>query len=364
MTTSLTASRLPPPVPQPFHGAISHPDLYLWDAWSYAEAGTLHLYCLAVERNRYDGTPLPPNERNNAPFHIRHFASPDHGESWSDEGCLLATRSGQGLADSRTVWSGSMTPLPDGQKLLAYTGLYERDVDHCFAQALMLALTDGYAVTDRPEAPLLCPLRDRELIVAAGYYLAALDDIGNREGEGGGPVMAWRDPFAFIDDQNRIHLFWSAKTAPCEGALGHALLRREGNDFRLDSLLPPTLLPDGERFTQFELPKVYHDAPNGQFYLLASTCNRTDERQRDEEVDKRLRLYRSDSLDGPWLPWSPQGSVLPGLDCLFGMTVLKADFDRRSLLCMAPYTDAAGPDLGLTFSPSFRIYLDSVKVVV
>lgn len=53
---------------------------------------------------------------------------------------------------------------------------------------------------------------------------------------------------------------------------------------------------------------------------------------------------------------------MPGLEGLFGMTVLKPDFDRESLLCIAPYTGAGGDARGLTFSPSFRIGLDPVRV--
>lgn len=359
----MTALYFPTPVQGLFHGGIAHPELHLWDAWSYAEADTLHLYCLAVERQRPDGTPLPPAERNNVPFHIRHFASTNQGESWSDEGCLLAPRCGQGHADSRTVWSGSIEPLTDGKKLLAYTGLYELDDEHCFVQNVMLALSDGYAIESRESEPLICPRRDWKAITDAGYYLAAPDDVGHRDGESGGPVMAWRDPFVFIDKDDQVHLYWSAKAGPKLGALGHGLLRRDGQRFYLEKLFPPTTVLDGGEMTQFELPKVYYDAKHETYYLISATCNRIDERQRDDEVNKTIRMHLSSSSDGPWRPWSPQGSALPGLEGLFGMTVLKADFERRSLLCIAPYTEAAGSDLGLTFSPRFRIGLDPVEVV-
>lgn len=346
---------IPEPAPEPFHGGISHPDLYLWDAWSYAEAGAMHLYTLAVNRRRTDGTPLAPADRNDIPFHVRHFRSTDRGESWTDQGCLIAPRSGAGLADSQTIWSGSIQPLQDGAKLFAYTGLRERGKTHPFVQAIMLALSDGFGMTHRAAEPLLCPLRDHAMIVAAGYHLAAPDDVGHCAGEDGGPVLAWRDPFVLLDEQDRIHIFWSAKVGPCEAAMGHALVTRTGNTFHLGALLPPIIMPDADCFTQFELPKIYRDAGSGLYYLIASTCNRIDEQQSDEEVDKRIRLYLSASLDGPWRPCGPDGSALPGLDHLFGMTVLEADFARGSLLCMAPYTVAAGRDLGLTFTSAFRI---------
>lgn len=355
---------IPPKSSDKFTNGIKHPDLCIWDAWSFVgDDDVLHLYSLAVPRAKADGSPLKGAERNSIPFHFRHFSSGDFGTSWVDEGCLIAPRRGQGLPDSKTIWSGSIEPLSDGSKLLAYTGLYELDDEHCFAQNIMLALSDGYSVQKRENDPLLCPRRDWALITDAGYYLAAPEDVGHRDGESGGPITAWRDPFAFIGEDGQIHLYWSAKAGPRLGALGHALMRRDGNRFRLDKLFPPVTIPDGSNVTQFELPKVYYDPGQKTYYLISATCTRINERQRDEDVDKTIRLHLSASLDGPWRPWSPQGSALPGLEGLFGMTVLKTDFDRRSLLCIAPYTDAAGPDLGLTFSPCFRIDLDPVSVV-
>ena len=352
-----------PKSPETFTNGIRHPDLHLWDAWSFVgDDDVLHLYSLAVPHARPDGTPITGPERNDTPFHVRHFSSGDLGRSWVDEGCLIAPRVGQGLPDSRTIWSGSIEPLPDGRKLLAYTGLYELDAEHCFAQNIILALSDGYEVESRENEALICPIRDWKAITDAGYYLAAPDDIGHRGGEGGGPIMAWRDPFVFIDEDDRVHLFWSAKAGPRQGALGHGLLRRDGERFRLEKLYPPVTIPDGEDVTQLELPKIYHDARQGTYYLISATCNRIDERQPDVELSKTIRLHLSSSLDGPWRPWSPEGSALPGLEGLFGMTVLKPDFDRRNLLCIAPYTGAGGDERGLTFSPCFRIDLDPVRV--
>ena len=58
-----------------FENGIQHPDLYLWDAWSYAENGLIHLYCLAIPRYTLDVMKIDPRERNNFQFHIRHFTS-------------------------------------------------------------------------------------------------------------------------------------------------------------------------------------------------------------------------------------------------------------------------------------------------
>jgi hypothetical protein len=354
---------IPKPCQQIFTDGIMHPDLYLWDSWSYSQDDIIHLYSLAVSRTKKDGSILQPIERNSVPFHVRHFSSSNFGKSWKDEGCLIAPRIGRGLPDSRTIWSGSIEPLRGDEKLFAYTGLYEVDEEHVFLQNIMLAVSDGYEIKQRADQPISCPRRDWEKITDAGYYLAQLEDLGHKDGECGGPVLAWRDPFIFIDDQNRVHLFWSAKVGPKQGTMAHGLLRKVGREFHLDKLYPPAILPDGKGFTQFELPKIYYDDQEKIYYLIASTCNRLNEEQPDEEVDKTIRLYRSSSLEGPWDTWAPEGSSLTGLDNLFGMTVFKPDFDRKRLYSIAPYTDAAESDLSLGFSRRFFINLDPVEVV-
>ena len=117
-------------------------------------------------------------------------------------------------------------------------------------------------------------------------------------------------------------------------------------------------MPDGDEFTQLELPKVLHDRTRNRYYLVASTCNRLYENQKDDEVDKRIRLYSSSSLDGPWSPYEESGStILREIKCVFGPTVLDADFASGKLRCMAPYTDAANDELKLTLSAPFDVEL-------
>ncbi|MBT8115990.1 MAG: hypothetical protein KJP04_11430, partial [Arenicella sp.] len=94
---------IPPPRPEPFMGAISHPDLYLWDVWSAQQDGDIHLYCLAVSRTDVNGNVFPPADRNLARFHIRHFLSVDAGRSWQDRGCFQQPRVGHNTFDSRTI---------------------------------------------------------------------------------------------------------------------------------------------------------------------------------------------------------------------------------------------------------------------
>lgn len=355
-------SIIPPARGQIFNGNIRHPDLYLWDAWSFVESNTIHLYCLAVNRILPNGNPLIPADRNDYPFHVRHFSSRDQGRTWKDEGCFQSPRRGMRKQDARNIWSGSIDLLESGKKLVAYTGLYEVDTERTFLQNISLGISnDGYSIDSLGEEPLSCPRRDWHQIRKQGYYLDVIDKLGNRLGEEDGPILTWRDPFIFVDDSGKIHLFWSAKAGPRQGAIAHGILAGDDPGYRLEKLFPPVLLPDSEEFTQVEMPKILFDRQASRYYLIVSTCNRTFEGQTDDEVDKAIRLYTGESLDGPWRASSGQGSVIRELDGLFGLTVLKADFSRQRLLCMAPYTDAVTPELRLTFAAPFLLDLRNYR---
>ena len=146
---------IPPPYDKKFENGIVHPQLYLWDSWSYVDEEIIHLYCLAISRFKLDGTPLPSAERNSFPFHFRHFSSEDNGKSWKDEGCFLKQGAGTDSFDSRTVWSGSTEVLRDGRKLVAYTGLNVVDNNHLFLQNIALAISsDGYIIDQIGETAL------------------------------------------------------------------------------------------------------------------------------------------------------------------------------------------------------------------
>ncbi len=352
--------QIPPPYSEMFNDGISHPLLYLWDAWSYLEADVLHLYCLAVSRLKADGTPLQPIERNNFPFHIRHFTSKNDGTTWKDEGCFLSPESWSGKSDCYTVWSGSIEVLNNGKKLSAFTALEKNDSDHKFIQNIALAISDdGYAIEDILNMELSSPRRDWEEIIGKGYYLDLPEKLGSNNGENGGPILAWRDPFVFIDNDEKINLFWGGKVSPTKSALVRAELNKNGTSYENAKLYPPITVPDGDEFTQLELPKVLYDKERGLYYLIISTCNRLYEGQSDEEVDKGVRVYKSNSIDGQWVAL---GNKILGREKLFGPTVLKTDFSNGRLLCIAPYTDAADEHLSLTFSSVFYVYLNPLKV--
>ena len=357
MKKNIVQQNIPSAHSQVFKNGIQHPELYLWDAWSYYEEEVIHLYCLAIARQKEDGTILDPTTRNSYPFHFRHFTSLDEGQTWKDEGCFLTPRLGENKHDSRTVWSGSIEPLPNGKKLIGYTGIYQVDEDHCFLQNIALAISNnGFEINKIADTPLSCPKRDWTTITNLGYYLAQPANLGHRDGEKGGPILAWRDPFIFIDSDEKIHVFWAAKVDSHKSAMAHVLLEKDGDLFSIAKIFPPVTLPDGASFTQLELPKVYYDSDEKSYYLIVSTCNRLYEGQSDEEVDKSLRLYKSSSINGPWTPHGKDGSRILKDANLFGMTVLKTDFKNARMLCIAPYTDAAPGQLSFTFSKAF--YLD------
>lgn len=354
---------IPAAATQTFSGGIRHPHLYLWDAWSYVEAETIHLYCLAVSRTRPDGEVLDPAQRNGFPFHVRHFLSVDDGATWRDHGCCQQPNLTESGHDAGNVWSGSIKKLDDGKKLVAYTGLYDLGEQRGFLQNISLAhSSDGHHLDWLQAQPLSCPVRDREQILAQGYYLDKAEKLGHNDGENGGPIMAWRDPFV-IDSAGQQHIFWSAKTAAGLGAIAHGLLEASADGYTLAQLYCPIQLPDGDDFTQIELPKFYHDEAEQCYYLIVATCNRIFEGQPDSEVDKVIRIYRATSLRGPWQSIVEDRSAVIGCENLYGMTVLKTDFNKQRLLCMAPYTDGLEGDLSLSFPAPFYLDLKTASVM-
>lgn len=341
-----------------FEGGICHPELYLWDVWSSQEGDDFHLYCLAVSRKDQHGEVFPPESRNQKSFHIRHFVSQDKGRSWTDQGCFQKAQVERGVFDSKSIWSGSILPLPDGRQLTAYTGIREQGASLIFQQSLGLSISaDWQQVIPGSQHVISDSLTDWHAITDLGYFLGELDSLGHKDGEANGPILAWRDPFLCNHD-GKLHLFWSAKMGSRTPALGHALLSETGSGFEVQKLYPPVAMPDGDEYTQLELPKILHDEVNDRFLLLVSSCNRLHERQSDEEADKRMRLYESKSIEGPWHEFGHRGSTIDLAEAhMFGITILSADFEKQVLHYIAPYTAEAGQKKFLTLSETHSLDL-------
>ena len=324
--------------PEPFRDGIRHPELWLWDSWVWQGEGRLHLYCLALAKRQRDGTPITPGERNAHAFHVRKFVSTDGGRTFRDAGVDHAPGT-EGMADSRNVWSGHVFGEDAG--LFAYTGVSEPAPDRPFLQSICLGVRSGAGWN----ANLLsCPERDYDAIRAAGYYLGPLDQLGHVTGEEGGPILAWRDPFA-LKHAGGIRLFWSAKVGPKTPAIASADLLLHDGEYKLGPFRRPLQLPDAELMTQAEVPKVY--AVEDGYILLVAACDRLYEGQPDAEVSKLTRAYRADELDGEWTAVS-NTSGIEGLDHLFGVSALSAS--SEGLRILGPYTEMAPKALQLSFA--------------
>lgn len=342
-----------------FLGGIAHPDLWLWDSWTLSEpSGDLHLYCLALSRRTADGTLITPPERNDFAFHVRHFVSSDHGNSWRDDGPVITPGQVADGADARNVWSGSVLALDDGRVAFGFTGVRDRAADQRFLQTICVATgPDAYQVDTIPQTAISCPLRDYDAIVEKGFYLGPRGSLGSDLGEDGGPIMAWRDPFLFSDSSGGLHAIWSAKVSSIRPAIAHARLKRDGKNIVLDELSSPIELPDADLMTQAEVPKLYRDPKSGDFLLVVSACDRRYEGQPDSELTHHHRLYRSADVLGPWQVIAPDTSKLPGLDGLFGGSVIEFELSHGSFKILGPYTENAGPEKQLQFAKPREVYL-------
>jgi hypothetical protein len=345
-----------PPVPSAhselFHGGIDHPELWLWDSWTLQEiSGSLHLYCLALSRRDSDGAAILPPDRNDYTFHVRHFTSADDGRSWRDKGAIGKPGGVTDGADARNVWSGSALNLEDGRIAHGFTGVRDRGPDRGYLQTICVAIAPAPdAPWTAPDAAVSCPERDYDAITAKGFYLGPKDQLGSNSGEDGGPILAWRDPYLFTTPDGELHAVWSAKIAPAVPAIAHARLAVDGDRIVLADLSAPIELPDASLMTQSEVPKVYRDAASGDYLLLVSACDRQYEGQPTRDCSHIHRLYRSPRLTGPWHTFRPGDSTLPGVDGLFGASLVHHDAAAGRFTLLGPYTENAGPDRQLRFA--------------
>ena len=343
---------VPPPSTQKFENGISHPELWLWDSWTAEAEGITHLYCLALSRIDSAGDAVIPENRNDYPFHIRHFSSGDDGRSWTDEGVFFEPSDAGDGAFARNVWSGGVLARNGSEWIAGFTGLRKAGTEQPFLQSICIGRSENANSLDAGAiVSLSCPHRDYDLIRAAGYYLPARETLGAYEGEEGGPILAWRDPFILDSGDRKLEVFWSAKVAPARPAVAHATVRQMADGFQIEKLHPPMTLPDDHAFTQAEVPKICRSAA-GDYFLMISACDRLNEAQPAHEVSKVLRLYKSGSIRGPWKPaYSNGASQIPGTDHLFGASFLREDSMASQFHLLAPYSEYESAGKQLTFAP-------------
>lgn len=363
--TRPTPLEIPPPSPAVFSNGISHPDLWLWDSWVLDCGQELHLYCLALNRMARDGTPILPKDRNDHFFHIRHFVSNNKGQTWKDGGAITSPGQNPKGFDGHNLWSGSAIEADSGTFLFFFTGVHKERANCPFVQSLHVSITKHPdQILSGHSALLSSSTHDYDNIVESGYYLGPRNQLGRETGEEGGPILAWRDPFAFKAPGGGVHLFAAAKVGAKVPAIAHAKLKVIQGSVEIETLFPPLRLPDSDLYTQAEVPKVYYDEKRDLYYMLISACDRLFEGQPDSEVQKQHRLYKSTSLSGPWAPYHKAGSLLPGLQGLFGASLISANFDTGEFAFIAPYTEMAPKHLQLTFAPVryVNIYKDPAKI--
>jgi hypothetical protein len=295
----------PPPAEEIFTGGIIHPSVYIWDAWMFAEGREWNLYTLASPRALYVDLGLDLAVfRDYLPHHWRRFVSDDAGKTWRDDGAVMMPRLETDYFDSRSIWTGSVLKH-DGCYLAGYTGIRNTgDDNRPKLQALGLAVSDDKR-DFRPltEEPLSCPLRDYEAIRDMSYYLGPRDTLGNNDGEEGGPILAWRDPWLVKDRNGTVHMLWGAKSTFAgrqEPVVGHGVLENISGRPRL-KLLSPIFLPDAENFTQIEVPQIRYNERHGLYVMMISTTNKTPDRPPQEYIFT-LRFYVSERLNGGWRP--------------------------------------------------------------
>lgn len=347
---------IPPPSPGLFRHGINHPDLWLWDAWTVAAGDALTLFTLALARQNNKGDPITPGDRNNYPFHVRQFDSRDGGASWRDQGAFLSPGPAAGGVMAHNVWSGSAI-MSEGRLLFAFTGVRKPAPGRSFLQSICILAVAQEGAAPEPSDTIVIsdPEADYQKIISAGYYLGPRETLGDDKGEEGGPILAWRDPFLFARADGAIDAFWAAKISATAPAVAHARLTRHGDGFRC-SLLAPISLPDGDDFTQAEVPKVYRDPGGAGYLLLVSTCDRLREDQPDAEVSKEMRLYRAASPEGPWRPYRGDRSLIPGTAHLFGGAFLSIERGANIATLIAPYSEMSAAENQLTFAPP--VYID------
>lgn len=346
---------IPDVAAQVFEDGIQHPDLWLWDSWTYEHQGEIRLVCLALSRVDHDGRPILPHQRNDYQFHMRAFVSRDMGHTWRDQGSFQSPGLRHDGADSGNIWSGSVISIK-GALHSIYTGLRDLTDDRQFLQSLCITAPAFQSIQSADtSATLSDPLRDYDEIIRAGYYLGPRDELGSNSGEDGGPIMAWRDPFVIEDDDGELQVFWSAKVGPKTPAIASAKLIQKDGRYRLGRLQPPIRLPDEHLMTQAEVPKLFKDPASGTFFLMISACDRLFEGQPDDEVSKTMRLYSSPCLNGPWECHASSCSSLQGLDDLFGASILSVEFETGDMQIIAPFTEMAQPKRQLTFAQVRKI---------
>jgi beta-fructofuranosidase len=253
------------PQPQSFYSD----EFYIWDNWILKDGANLHRYYLAASKE------FTPDERHENAY-IRHAVSRDEGKTWKDLGAVLEPNA-DGDWPNLVVWSGSAIKYRD-EILLFVTG---RSKEDGLLQRIGLARSkDGHNFSDI------------KLILSPEEKFNY--DISDEDGV----IMAWRDPFVFLDpESDSYHMLFAAKEKNgdiIKASIGHAIALDES----LENWKLLEALDLSESFPQIEVPSlIYKD---GDYYLFVSTQNHPLEKT-NLKKEAEFKYYKSNSLTGAWI---------------------------------------------------------------
>lgn len=296
-------------------GKIESPDFLVWDNWGFIEnEGTQHVYAQYCNRST-----CKVNEDKYWNARIRHFISENNGESWEDCGTSIDVSPNSSAFDSGIIWSGSTLLLNDGRVISAYTGVKMKapnstlaDKEHYTLQSIGLGVSkDGGYTFEKLNRAIISAVESYKDFKEKGYYLGAKKTLGIDK-DPDGIFMTLRDPFLFQKADGSLHVFFAAKSShakdgekavvPC---VGHAVIKDVVN-FEQIELLKPILLSSEKGFNQIECPNLVER--NGRYYFIISTTQNNDKGEEDRFMDKTVRVYTSDNIDGGWGPYGKNGS--------------------------------------------------------
>ena len=200
------------------------PDHWVWDAWFAVDGDLVHAFFLHAPRSLGN-----PNLRH---LHARvgHAVSRDL-RSWELRTPVL-TDPPAGAPDELATWTGSVIRDGDGW-LMAFSGLSERDGGR--AQRIGMATSTDLDTWTR---------LDVEIEADARWY----------ETSAAGGEEHWRDPWAWVAPDERLHLLITARANHGEpdgrGVIGHAW-----SADRRSFVVAPPLSEPGE-YRQLEVPQL------------------------------------------------------------------------------------------------------------
>ena len=347
MTITNSVCRPQIPMKLPASGIKSiNPDTYRWDSGLYLPDCTQYPYVLRWVMATQEADPEKrhgqaylvllgrPKDSNEAFTRLGQLTSVENfGTAWS--GCII------GIPNHELSWIWEMGPftehgnvnlpfeIQDQTLCMAFTSATRVENDPTkYQQRIMLGYIDSNGGFQVAEKPLLDP-QDPEA-----------DRLGYDTKIDSKVIQAWRDPYHFRDHEGKQHILFAAKYKPelqkkhpsissfhpdRNSAIGHATF--EGNKWVLQ---PPILL--GKPSAQFELPTVVQH--NGSYYMFMLDADWGFEGDKQTKRFNSLKLYKSESVTGPWRPHGRQENGKPTATILdftrdnlkvYGVSVLQDD---------------------------------------